>query len=222
MRILYSASWNCYFSICKSQPYAPAGVNCRDAAWVTPQTEIGRRREVPPSSVLRFVTAEDGFAEIGREIPLRTFAGMGRGLNVRPLCQAVLMESGAVIDAGGRVAVTAAVVSVAGLVGQLAGVVACPSSLPNHTDHTADGDPLREFSEACLEGLGVLARVESATAAAKIRLLAAYAEAAAALEARPPVHMRRRRRRCPWWQKWRAYSPSANASHPPFWGRPMR
>ncbi|WP_248764073.1 HNH endonuclease signature motif containing protein [Pseudarthrobacter sp. SSS035] len=92
---------------------------------------------------------------------------------------------GAVIGAGGRAAVTAAVVSVAGLAGQLAGVVACPSSLPNHTDHTADVDPLREFSEACLEGLGVLARVESATAAAKIRLLAAYAEAAAALEAPP-------------------------------------
>ncbi len=37
----------------------------------------------------------------------------------------------------------------------------------------------------CLDGLGVLARVEAATAAAKVRLVAAYAEAADAMEAQP-------------------------------------
>ena len=81
----------------------------------------------------------------------------------------------------------AAVASVARLVDELAGVVAFPSAAPNGPDRLpdADNDPLQEFSEACLEGLGVLARVEAATAAAKVRLVAAYAEAAAGMEGPP-------------------------------------
>ena len=98
------------------------------------------------------------------------------------------MEAGVVVDAGGRAALAAAVASVAGLVDELAGVVACPSASPDGHPHVpdADADPLQELSEACLEGLGVLARVEAATAAAKVRLVAAYAEAADAVEG-PPV-----------------------------------
>jgi hypothetical protein len=85
------------------------------------------------------------------------------------------MEAGVVVDAGGRAALAAAVASVAGLVDELAGVVACPSASPDGHPHVpdADADPLQELSEACLEGLGVLARVEAATAAAKVRLVAA-------------------------------------------------
>ncbi|WP_314214964.1 DUF222 domain-containing protein [Pseudarthrobacter equi] len=44
------------------------------------------------------------------------------------------------------------------------------------------GDPLGELAESCLAGLEVLARVEAATAAAKVRLVAAYAEASAQIE----------------------------------------
>lgn len=43
-------------------------------------------------------------------------------------------------------------------------------------------DPLGELAESCLAGLEVLARVEAATAAAKVRLVAAYAEASAQIE----------------------------------------
>ncbi|MEA3552646.1 hypothetical protein [Pseudarthrobacter sp. C1] len=96
------------------------------------------------------------------------------------------MEAGVVVDAEVRAQLVAAVGSVAGLVDELAGVVASPSAagapyrLPD-----ADADPLQELSEACLDGLGVLARVEAATAAAKVQLVAAYAEAAAVLEGPP-------------------------------------
>lgn len=81
----------------------------------------------------------------------------------------------------------AAVASVAGLVDELARVVAGPSEaadvpcrLPD-----ADSDPLQELSEACLDGLRVLARVEAATAAAKVRLVAAYAATTDAVEGPP-------------------------------------
>ncbi|MCY1673473.1 DUF222 domain-containing protein [Pseudarthrobacter sp. SL88] len=43
-------------------------------------------------------------------------------------------------------------------------------------------DPLGELAESCLAGLEVLARVEAAAAAAKVRLVAAYAEASAQIE----------------------------------------
>lgn len=99
------------------------------------------------------------------------------------------METSVVVDAGGRAAVVAAVASVAGLVEELASVVVCPSAAPHGPNRAADadaeGDVLQEFSEACLDGLKVLARVEAATAAAKVRLMAGYAEAAAAMEAPP-------------------------------------
>ena len=40
-----------------------------------------------------------------------------------------------------------------------------------------------DFADDCLDGLAAVARVEAAAAAAKIRLVAAYAETAATLEA---------------------------------------
>jgi Domain of unknown function (DUF222) len=97
------------------------------------------------------------------------------------------METVVVVDAGSRAVIAAAVASVAGLVDELAGVVAGRSdALAGPTRVAdADADPMQEFSEACLEGLAVLARVEAATAAAKVRLVAAYAETADALEGPP-------------------------------------
>lgn len=98
----------------------------------------------------------------------------------------VVMETGVVVEEEGAAALAAAVASMAGLVNELAGVVARPMAadgadrLPG-----ADTDPLQEFSEACLDGLGVLARVEAVTAAAKVRLVAAYAEATDAMEGPP-------------------------------------
>ena len=84
---------------------------------------------------------------------------------------------------------TTAVASVARLVEELGGVVACRSGVPDCgvpvPDAASEVDPLQELADACLEGLGVLARVEAATAAAKARMVAAYAEAAAAIEAPP-------------------------------------
>ena len=92
-----------------------------------------------------------------------------------------------VVDAGGRVAIAAAVASVAGLVDDLAGVVAGRSdALDGPTGVAdADADPLRDFSEVCLDGLGLVARLEAVTAALKVRLVAAYAEAADAIEGPP-------------------------------------
>ncbi|HSO16106.1 MAG TPA: DUF222 domain-containing protein [Arthrobacter sp.] len=97
------------------------------------------------------------------------------------------MEAGVVVDAEVRAQLVAAVGSVAGLVDELAGVVASPSAAADgpYRLPDADADPLQELSEACLDGLGVLARVEAATAAAKVQLVAAYTEAAAVLEGPP-------------------------------------
>jgi hypothetical protein len=83
------------------------------------------------------------------------------------------METGVVVDAGSRAVIAAAVASVAGLVDELAGVVAGRSDALDGPTRVADADadPMQEFSEACLEGLAVLARVEAATAAAKVRLV---------------------------------------------------
>jgi uncharacterized protein YjiS (DUF1127 family) len=97
------------------------------------------------------------------------------------------MEAGVVVDAGVSAGVAAAVASVAGLVDELAGVVAGrsaaldgPRSVPD-----ADADQLQDKSNVCLDGLGVVARLEAATAALKVRLVAAFAEAADAMEGPP-------------------------------------
>lgn len=96
------------------------------------------------------------------------------------------MEAGVVVDAGVGAGVAAAVASVAGLVDELV-AVAAPLTAPDGPNRVSDAyvDPLREFSEVFLDGLRALARVEAATAAAKVRLLAAYAEAADAVEGPP-------------------------------------
>ncbi|WP_255769049.1 HNH endonuclease signature motif containing protein [Pseudarthrobacter sulfonivorans] len=92
------------------------------------------------------------------------------------------MDTRLVAGAGGSTAVADAVASVARLVGVLAGVVSRTPAAPSPTDHVADADPLEQLSESCLEGLAALARVEAATAAAKVRLVATYAEAATIIE----------------------------------------
>lgn len=101
------------------------------------------------------------------------------------------METSVAVDAGGRVEVAAAIASVAALVEELAQVVEAqvverPPDAGEASHPAADGDPLEELSEACLDGLKVLAKVEAATAAAKVRLLAAYTDAATQL-AGPPA-----------------------------------
>ncbi|MFD0758809.1 DUF222 domain-containing protein [Arthrobacter ulcerisalmonis] len=116
------------------------------------------------------------------------------------------MGNGVVVGAGGGADIRSAVASIAALVDQLSGVVSGPAGTlsTTNTRSTADasdasdsgadgavalagssvagafdeGDPLRDFADSCLSGLEVLARVEAATAAAKVRLVAAYAEAA--------------------------------------------
>jgi hypothetical protein len=97
------------------------------------------------------------------------------------------MEAGVVVDAGVSAGVTAALASVAGLVDELAGAVAGrPAALDGPTGAPdADADLLQESSAACLDGLGVVARLEAATAALKVRLVAAFAEAADAMEGPP-------------------------------------
>ncbi|MGK3647905.1 DUF222 domain-containing protein [Pseudarthrobacter enclensis] len=90
------------------------------------------------------------------------------------------MEASRVVDAGGGAGVAAAVASVAGLVDQLKGVVSPP---PLDVAALAlNADPLRDLTEKCLSGLEVLARVEAAVAAVKVRLVAAYAAASESLE----------------------------------------
>ncbi|MEO5312701.1 DUF222 domain-containing protein [Pseudarthrobacter sp. CC12] len=90
------------------------------------------------------------------------------------------MESGAVVDAKGMAGLAGAVASLTGLVDELAGVVNTSAEAVGRTD---GHDPLHELSESCLDSLGIVARVEAATAAVKVRLLAEHSEAAAAMEA---------------------------------------
>lgn len=89
-----------------------------------------------------------------------------------------------------------AVASVAGLVDELARVVAGATAAHGSEESGswdgrgrgrpfADSDPMRELSEASLDGLEVLARIEAAAAAAKVRMIAVHAEAAALLDAPP-------------------------------------
>lgn len=72
------------------------------------------------------------------------------------LLRALVMEAGVVLDAGVSAGVAAALASVAGLVDELAGVVAGrpaaldgPSGAPD-----ADADPLQDESKVCLDGFG--------------------------------------------------------------------
>lgn len=97
------------------------------------------------------------------------------------------MEAGVVVDAGVSAGVTAALASVTGLVDELAGVVAFPPAALDGPTRVpdADADPLQEFSSVCLDGLGLVARLEAVTAALKVRLVAAYAEATDTMEGPP-------------------------------------
>ncbi|MFJ6079292.1 DUF222 domain-containing protein [Pseudarthrobacter sp. NPDC092419] len=94
------------------------------------------------------------------------------------------MESGVAVEAGSRVAMAAAVASMAGLLNELAAIVSPPAD-PRGPGRLCDADPLQELSETCLDGLAVLARIEAMTAAAKVRLVRAYSDAADALEGPP-------------------------------------
>ncbi|GAB5078055.1 HNH endonuclease signature motif containing protein [Arthrobacter sp. AD-310] len=100
------------------------------------------------------------------------------------------MESGAVIagefrGVEGMASVAAGVASVAGFVDELAGVVAGNTrsgAATDSADRSACGDPLREFSDACLDGLAVIARLEAATAAVKVRLVDGHVGAVAGMQ----------------------------------------
>ncbi|GGI01951.1 hypothetical protein GCM10007170_42570 [Arthrobacter liuii] len=82
----------------------------------------------------------------------------------------------------GKAGLAAAVTSLAGLADELAAVLACSPESSDRTSRDADADPLQELADSCLDGLGIVARIEAATAAAKVQLLATYANAADALE----------------------------------------
>lgn len=92
------------------------------------------------------------------------------------------METTAVVGAGGKAGLAVAATSLAGLVEELAAVLACSPDASEDAGDAADADPLRDLAESCLGGLEVVARIEAATAAAKVQLLATYAHAADALE----------------------------------------
>lgn len=87
------------------------------------------------------------------------------------------------MDAKGTAGIAGAVASLTGFVDQLAGALNLPSDPWDGVGRSDGYDPLHELSESCLNGLGIVARVEAATAAVKVRLLAEYSEAAAAMEA---------------------------------------
>ena len=93
------------------------------------------------------------------------------------------METTAVVGAGGEAGLAAAVASLAGLTDELAAVLACSPDASEDVGGAADADPLRELADSCLDRLGLVARIEAATAAVKVRLLAEYSEATEAMEA---------------------------------------
>ena len=93
------------------------------------------------------------------------------------------METGAVMDAKGEAGLAAAVTSLAALAGELAAVLTGSTDTPDYAGRDVEADPLRELADSCLDGLGVVARIEAVTAATKVQLLATYADAADALEA---------------------------------------
>jgi hypothetical protein len=89
------------------------------------------------------------------------------------------MESGAALSAETREALAAVAASAAVLAESLSG----PEL--SGADTVRDADPLRTRADACLDGLGEVARLEARTAALKARLTAEYARAAEALA--PPA-----------------------------------
>ncbi|TLM82672.1 DUF222 domain-containing protein [Pseudarthrobacter sp. NamE2] len=103
------------------------------------------------------------------------------------------MEAGVVVDVEGRAVMSSAVAAMAALVDELSSVLDCPLAAADPTSPRpaaravtgAGNDPLRESIAAYLDGLKVVTRLEAVTAAAKVRLVAAYAEAAAAVEGPP-------------------------------------
>ncbi|GAB5078802.1 HNH endonuclease signature motif containing protein [Arthrobacter sp. AD-310] len=84
----------------------------------------------------------------------------------------------------GMASVAVAVASVAGFVNELAGVVAGNTRSDAAIDSAdrAGGDPLQECADACLDGLAVIARLEAATAAVKVRLVDGHVSAVAAMQ----------------------------------------
>ncbi|WP_457946628.1 DUF222 domain-containing protein [Pseudarthrobacter sp. alpha12b] len=93
------------------------------------------------------------------------------------------METGRVVDAIGPAGLAGAVASLAGLVDELTGALSGSSEAADNPHGVDSHDPLRELADSCLDGLGIVARIEAATAAVKVRLLTEYSEAAAAMEA---------------------------------------
>ncbi|MFP5312136.1 MAG: DUF222 domain-containing protein, partial [Actinomycetes bacterium] len=95
------------------------------------------------------------------------------------------METGTVVDAGSKAGLAAAATSLAGLVRELVGVLGLSPDASDRA-HVPEGhDPLREIVDSSLDGLSVVSRIEAATAAAKVQLLATYTHATEALE--PPA-----------------------------------
>ncbi|MDQ0824156.1 hypothetical protein QFZ60_000329 [Arthrobacter sp. B2I5] len=92
------------------------------------------------------------------------------------------METGVAVDARGSAGLAAAVMSIRGLADELAEVLG-RSAHDSDGAHRDDHDPLGDLADSCLDGLGVVARIEAVAAAAKVRLLATYAESTAAMEA---------------------------------------
>ncbi|MBT2567867.1 DUF222 domain-containing protein [Arthrobacter sp. ISL-85] len=95
------------------------------------------------------------------------------------------MESSVVVDGGGGAGLAAAIRSLTGLMGELAGVVGRSSEAADGVGRLDDHDPLHDLAESCLDGLGVVARIEAAAAAVKVHFLATHAEATAAMEPPP-------------------------------------
>jgi hypothetical protein len=90
---------------------------------------------------------------------------------------------GTATQGNGRDPILAAVASVSGFAAELTGVVAGASPAVSDDPCAGDGhDPLRRFADECLDGLELIARLEAATAAVKVRLVAGHAGAVAALE----------------------------------------
>ncbi len=90
------------------------------------------------------------------------------------------MESGAVQGAEDRDVIAAAVASMAGFVDELSAVIVGGSA--DDSDVVAAADPLQQFAALCLDGLSLIARIEAATAAVKVQLVAGYTAADAALQ----------------------------------------
>ena len=93
------------------------------------------------------------------------------------------METRAVVDAKGGAGLADAVTSLTAMVDELTGALGGSWEAADNAHGVDSHDPLRELAVSCLDGLGAVARIEAATAAVKVRLLAQYAEATAAMEA---------------------------------------